>query len=495
MIWLRGFNNRIPNLKIYKGKVGAVFLIIIIALAIRLWKLSFHEFWYDEIMALSAARCPLKTWFPPLYFLFLHYWSKLFPFTPFWARLPSVIFDILDIFFLYLIAQKFWNKKVAIISSLLACFSPFKIWYAQEARPYILASFLTTINLYILWTLIKKESRLKWLFFSIFSILGLLASYFYIFVLLAEIIYLIRLKKFKLFYVLIILGGISYWLSPYFMRFFTIKYYGFWLPPPKINSLKITLENFVLGYNGNRYLYAIFDLILVLALIVLIYKYRRIKNIYFTSLIWIITFGLGSCFLFSRFVAPVYLDRQLIIFSNMFYLFLGIVINRKSAIFFFLFPLIVLSDFNYFGDNLCPEFHRVGVWPKKPMKPVITFIKKEGSPHHLYLVTHDHTLPLLYFYGFPYRVYLVFYPGMKMGTYKKKFQENLFMWKINDIQEKLTPEVKNIWVITLTNIWGYGGKISENARKVIEYLKKNFEFKKVKKIEACRVYIFELDRR
>ena len=56
---------------------------------------------------------------PPLYYLLLHYWVKLFPITEFGLRSLSTLFSALTAFFLFLLVRKFLKTETAFFSALL----------------------------------------------------------------------------------------------------------------------------------------------------------------------------------------------------------------------------------------------------------------------------------------------------------------------------------------------------------------------------------------
>jgi hypothetical protein len=460
------------------------------AFLIRLYKISFHEFWYDEVMAILISRHPLKNWTPPFYYIFFHYWNKFFPSNFFWARIPSLIFNFLTIIIFYMLAKKFWNKRIAIIGSLIAILSPFQIWYSQEARLYTMSGFFTVISFYFFLKLLKNETKLNWIFFLIFSLIGIYTSYFCFIVLIIELLYFIKLKKLKWFYPILIFAGFSFWLFPFLRKFLYIKY-GFWLPVPNILSLRYSFENFILGYNGNNFLYFAVDFIILYLLIVyLIRRKSRQKDLYTSSLFWIFTIGMGGVFLFSKFILPIYLDRGLIIFSWFLYLILAITMERRVFIFGLLFVFLLIGDFNYFHDKTCPAKHRVGVWLKKPVLPALNYLKEKGSPYDLYLATHTHLLPISYFYSFPYKVYFCFEKGLKDEAWRRKLHQGWLYRDVEDINKLINPKTRYIWVMDFLNIWGMEGKITKNGEAIIKYLKTKFNFKEVKDIGAIRIYEF-----
>jgi 4-amino-4-deoxy-L-arabinose transferase-like glycosyltransferase len=175
----------------------------------RFFRLGHHDFWYDEIFTLNYARCPWHNWNAPLYYLSLHYWTNIFGISEFSLRLPSLIFSFCSLILLYFLGKTLFNKKVGIISSILIGLSPFHIWYAQEAREYAMILFFGLLSS-LLFSMALKNGKVKlWLFFILVSIVGLYTHYFYIFLVLAQCLYLLYIRKFKIDFK----GFLSYFIN------------------------------------------------------------------------------------------------------------------------------------------------------------------------------------------------------------------------------------------------------------------------------------------
>jgi mannosyltransferase len=153
--------------------------VLVLAFLMRIVRLN-QSLWLDEATSALVAKMSFPQIFqrflpgdfhPPLYYIFLKIWSMVFGFSEVVLRIPSVIFGVLTVFLAYLIGRKIFNKKVALISSLLLATSGLHIYYSQEARMYALAAFLVSMAIY----LFISE---KWLLFSVF--LGLIGMTDYV---------------------------------------------------------------------------------------------------------------------------------------------------------------------------------------------------------------------------------------------------------------------------------------------------------------------------
>jgi mannosyltransferase len=134
----------------------ALAAIVLVGLALRLYNLGGESLWLDETTsAMLTRRGPLsiiveraKHCHAPLYFLILDAWAALFGRGEFALRLPSAIFGITAIPWLYRLASYVGGRRVGLLAALLLAVSPFHVFYSQEARMYSLAALLAIASMY-----------------------------------------------------------------------------------------------------------------------------------------------------------------------------------------------------------------------------------------------------------------------------------------------------------------------------------------------------------
>ncbi len=146
-----------------------LFLIILIALALRLYNLTYHSLWFDEAISVHWAKQTvpqiLEVGFtlqedrlPPLYYLMLKGWAELFGFSESSIRGLSVVFGVLLVPVVADIAALLFNRRIAVYSSALIALNPFLIWYAQEARMYAPAVFFSSLAIWSFLQVCKSAS-------------------------------------------------------------------------------------------------------------------------------------------------------------------------------------------------------------------------------------------------------------------------------------------------------------------------------------------------
>ncbi|MGB9706938.1 MAG: glycosyltransferase family 39 protein, partial [Microgenomates group bacterium] len=184
-----------------------IFFILFTALIFRLINLN-QSLWLDEAVQAITSKGTFLNLFaelrgdfhPPLYHLFMWGWAHLFGSSEIAMRLPSVIFGTATVFVVYLIINELFingltNLRInGLIGAIFLATSQFHIYYSQEARPYALATFLTSLSMYFFIKIINKLTNCELTdyglkmgyFFS--TILLLYSDYFGFLVLLAQVI-------------------------------------------------------------------------------------------------------------------------------------------------------------------------------------------------------------------------------------------------------------------------------------------------------------------
>ncbi len=142
--------------------------IILIALALRCYNLTYHSLWFDEAMSVHWARQSVpriievgftlvEDRLPPLYYLTLKGWTALVGFSETGVRSLSVFCGVLLAPVMAAIALMLFNRRVAYATALLVALNPFLIWYAQEARMYAPAALLSALTVWAFLQICKLQ--------------------------------------------------------------------------------------------------------------------------------------------------------------------------------------------------------------------------------------------------------------------------------------------------------------------------------------------------
>jgi len=132
----------------------------LLALALRLYRVGVESVGYDEAFSLSFAAEPLPRMMqdlirdfvhPPLHYLVLTAWMKVFGFGVMQARLLSVVCGTLAVIVLYALTGRLFGRMTAAVAALLLAISELGVIFSQEARPYaqFLLLFLCSSYLFV----------------------------------------------------------------------------------------------------------------------------------------------------------------------------------------------------------------------------------------------------------------------------------------------------------------------------------------------------------
>jgi mannosyltransferase len=129
--------------------VGAV-----IAVGLVLRFVTTSDLWLDEALTVNIARLPLDELpealrhdgAPPLYYVLLHGWMKVFGTGDTAVRALSGVFGVLALPAAWFAGRRLGGRVVAWAAVLVLVTSPFAIRYATEARPYELQMLLVLLG-------------------------------------------------------------------------------------------------------------------------------------------------------------------------------------------------------------------------------------------------------------------------------------------------------------------------------------------------------------
>lgn len=304
------------------------------------------------------------------YFLFLKIWMTI-SISPLWLRLPSILFDLVNIFIIYKILNLLQNKKNALIISLLIAVSAFSIYWSYQIRSYSLLQFLQTFFLYIFF--ISQKTKSSW-YFLLTGIIGSFAFWTeYDFLWVYIIIFLYHLYTIlidnmnlrqKLFNFILMNSSIFVFASPSIYKFITSILTSDYSPLSNYDNNGIIFSDFL---SIIRYIASIFWIYLTNEDLSSFSKYIDIFSIFLISLVFIssliyfylykeknkiffflIYFPIISSLLIYRYLFIFTPRRIIIVFIGM-YIVLGTIFMRKKILYIFIPIWILLNLMNYFN--------------------------------------------------------------------------------------------------------------------------------------------------
>lgn len=141
-------------LKENSKELSGLFVVLVCATVLRLFGLGDHSLWLDEALTIQLSSLPMSTlWItafdpnPPTFYT-VEKFILLFGDSEFLLRLPSAIYNIVTVLFVFKATRLVGNLNGAIFAGLAIALSTSNIQYAQEARAYSLVGMMISISFY-----------------------------------------------------------------------------------------------------------------------------------------------------------------------------------------------------------------------------------------------------------------------------------------------------------------------------------------------------------
>jgi mannosyltransferase len=146
-----------------------------------------ESLWLDEGTSLRIAKMETLEIVklesdanPPLYYLILHLWMKIFGDSEFSVRFPSLIFGSATIFIVFKLLSSF-DGEIALLSSLLTSISTFLVFYSQEARAYSLFLMISALSYLFFLEALKKGETKFFILYTLSVVFDALHSHLFFF--------------------------------------------------------------------------------------------------------------------------------------------------------------------------------------------------------------------------------------------------------------------------------------------------------------------------
>jgi hypothetical protein len=306
----------------------------------------------DEPFTIYYSQAPFSSLFemlktennPPLFFILMHFWIKVFGISAFSVRFLPLLFSTMTAPLIYMMGKRFFSNQAGLITSLIFTFSNYQLAFSHEARVYPLFSLLSCLSMFFFFSLIQNPGRRNSLYMLIIVNVLLIYSHFFgFYVIVIEALSCLifsNMGKIRKPYFISLIITLSFYL-PYFpilLRRFSASSGGTWVPMPLVSDLYTMVWRF-----SNVPVMTVFFLLLFLAASIKYLIKRQHVNENVTSsqkvlLAWFLI-PYFAIFLMS-FKLPMFLDRYLIFISIAFYLLVGQAIvylsGSKKSLFYIL---------------------------------------------------------------------------------------------------------------------------------------------------------------
>ena len=395
-----------------------IIIILLCALSIRLYDLGSASLWLDEALTIKISELPLSTlWVtaydptPPLFYSIEKIVLK-FSSSEFALRIPSVIFSVIAIYFIYRASYKVAGQYAAIGAAVYLTFSVGNIEYGQEARAYSLlgccisGAFLGLVKL----TLYAESNsnritingllRNGGILYALFSLASLYTHNVAVFFIFATQIYMVVLwfttpnRPVKLVVFWVALNGLVFilWLPWLFASIQVVGYGTFnWLKHISLwQSLQI-IRN-VHGVPGKFSGKLTIDLAFFMASIFGLY-FLRVRPALFALCITALLSSTILTWMFG-YIKPVFMFRTILWGTLFTSVLIGIFIahQRRSVAIVALILMVLL------GINNVLTYFKLNTAENENWKGVAELIKKHSTPDDVFVICASYTAyPFAYY--------------------------------------------------------------------------------------------------
>jgi len=174
---------------------GLILLLILLAFALRLYRLDYQSLRGDESFTIWFSAHSWS-WLlpnianvepnPPLYYFLLHYWMQALGQSEFATRLLSLLFGVLSVPVVYLLGKSLGQPAAGVLSAFLMAINPFQIWHAQDVRNYTIWPVLSMAALIFLLHALQEGKMRYWAGWLGMTLLSLYIHYYDLFMLLFQ---------------------------------------------------------------------------------------------------------------------------------------------------------------------------------------------------------------------------------------------------------------------------------------------------------------------
>ena len=167
-------------------KIG-LWTVLFVAYALRVGTLTLQSLWVDEGYALyfTDGNFPkvMRTIVQPqhngpLFYFLLFWWRQIAGDSDFAIRFLSVILNVLTLPLLFRWAKRLFTERTAFIACWLFAFSPFSLWFGQEAKMYALHMMVATASSLVLTEAFLRGGWWRWTLYAFLASMVLYSHFF-----------------------------------------------------------------------------------------------------------------------------------------------------------------------------------------------------------------------------------------------------------------------------------------------------------------------------
>lgn len=197
-VWQKGLA-RLRGIGVARLEYGLLAGIVLLATALRFYKLGEWSFWVDEIYTIERARSNfslgaiLKYW-PPISIILTGAVLQATGISEYSARLVAAIVGALSVPILYLPTRRLLGPAVALTAALLLAVSPWHLYWSQNARFYTTLMLLYALAMFAFYFALERDRPVYSLAFSFLLVVAARERLVALFLIPVVILYVLLIK-------------------------------------------------------------------------------------------------------------------------------------------------------------------------------------------------------------------------------------------------------------------------------------------------------------
>lgn len=161
--------------------------ILLAALALRLYGLERDSFWIDELTQIRRSRLSFFAMLKdvirevsavPIEYAVTHFVYHYVGKSEGILRLPAVLWGTASVAVIYFLGRRMFDRTTGFLAAALLAFMPVQIYYSQEMRPYILASFMVLLTTLAFHRAASLNTRGSWALYGAALVVGMYSHYY-----------------------------------------------------------------------------------------------------------------------------------------------------------------------------------------------------------------------------------------------------------------------------------------------------------------------------
>lgn len=377
-----------------KQTLMILLLVTAIGAVLRLYNLNYQSLWYDELHSiiptdpantLGSIIAYSKTDQPPVFFIYLFYFFKLFGYNEVVGRVASAVLGIVAIPVMFLLGRELRDVRVGLFAAALTSFNYMHVYYSQELRFYSMLFLLTCVSFLFLLRAYKYVRSIDFAFY-ILSTVAVLYTHYYGLVVFAvqgvTFLILLYFKRDKRFVWSSVISAIAIGLAfvPWLPVIFSdLNIESFWIRRPEPTFI---LDYFYYYFGKDAFTSIVFVVLLGLLIREFVNGSEKVNKPLFVILLSWLFFSYLFPYLKSILGTPILFVRYTIISLPAWILVFAIawdlIINKKWK-----YGLAIALSISMLVNLILIRKHYVKV-DKQQIREVSNFIKANNAGYPIY---------------------------------------------------------------------------------------------------------------